>query len=161
MILYACVSYFMYSRFVENPLIDIEAMDPSFLRWFCHTTVGGEPKDSRGRPKAATPTWDRELRLTTPMWAQALQVIGYRRRRPRGAFVESLPMATARYGFLFCRWPWFHSGRTLEASKASEGLRNESDATTVARRLTQSRLHVVTAHWHAPLTVYSTNGVVG
>jgi hypothetical protein len=27
---------FVYSRFVENPLIDPKATNPSFLRWFCH-----------------------------------------------------------------------------------------------------------------------------
>jgi hypothetical protein len=27
---------FVHSRFVENPLIDLEATGPSFLRWFYH-----------------------------------------------------------------------------------------------------------------------------
>jgi hypothetical protein len=36
MVLYACVLCFMQSRFIENPPIDLEAMNPSFLRWFCH-----------------------------------------------------------------------------------------------------------------------------
>jgi transposase InsO family protein len=29
---------FEHSRFVENPRIDLEAMNPSFLRWLCHST---------------------------------------------------------------------------------------------------------------------------
>jgi hypothetical protein len=28
--------YYMHSCFVENPPIDLEVMNPSFLRWFCH-----------------------------------------------------------------------------------------------------------------------------
>jgi hypothetical protein len=34
-ICFVCV--FVHSRFVENPLIDLEAMVPTFLRWVCHT----------------------------------------------------------------------------------------------------------------------------
>jgi hypothetical protein len=32
---------FVHSRFIENPLIDLEAINPSLLRWFCHTWRGG------------------------------------------------------------------------------------------------------------------------
>jgi hypothetical protein len=28
---------FVYSRFIENPLVNLEATNPSFLRWFYHT----------------------------------------------------------------------------------------------------------------------------
>jgi hypothetical protein len=37
MVWYACVMCIMHSLFVENPPIDLEAINPSFLRWFCHT----------------------------------------------------------------------------------------------------------------------------
>jgi hypothetical protein len=37
MVLYASYACLLYSRFVENHLIDLAAMNPSFLRWFCHT----------------------------------------------------------------------------------------------------------------------------
>jgi hypothetical protein len=39
MVLYASYVYFLYSRFVENHLINLEAMNPSFLKWFCHTSL--------------------------------------------------------------------------------------------------------------------------
>jgi hypothetical protein len=28
---------FMHSRFIENPPIDLEVTNPSFLRWFYHS----------------------------------------------------------------------------------------------------------------------------
>jgi hypothetical protein len=27
---------FVHSCFIENPPVDLEAMNPSFMRWFCH-----------------------------------------------------------------------------------------------------------------------------
>jgi hypothetical protein len=36
LILYASYVCLLYFRFVENHPIDLEAMDPLFLRWFCH-----------------------------------------------------------------------------------------------------------------------------
>jgi hypothetical protein len=27
---------FVYSHFIENPPINLEAIDLSFMRWFCH-----------------------------------------------------------------------------------------------------------------------------
>jgi hypothetical protein len=39
MVLYASYVCLMYSRFIENHPIDLEAMSPSFLRWFYHTTI--------------------------------------------------------------------------------------------------------------------------
>jgi hypothetical protein len=32
---------FVYSRFIENPLVDLEASKPSFLMWFCHAHTHG------------------------------------------------------------------------------------------------------------------------
>jgi hypothetical protein len=40
MVLYALYVCFMYSHFIENPSIDLEAANPSFLRWFCHQGGG-------------------------------------------------------------------------------------------------------------------------
>jgi hypothetical protein len=37
MILYASYVCLLYSCFIENHSIDLEAMNPSFLRWFYHT----------------------------------------------------------------------------------------------------------------------------
>jgi hypothetical protein len=37
MVLYAWYVYLMYSHFIKNLPIDLEAMNPSNLRWFCHT----------------------------------------------------------------------------------------------------------------------------
>jgi hypothetical protein len=37
MVLYASYVCLLYSCFIENDLIDLEATNPSFLRWFCHT----------------------------------------------------------------------------------------------------------------------------
>jgi hypothetical protein len=28
---------FVHSRFVENPLFDVEVINSLFLRWFCHS----------------------------------------------------------------------------------------------------------------------------
>jgi hypothetical protein len=39
MILYVSYVCLLYSRFVENQPIDLEAMNPSFLRWFCHMVI--------------------------------------------------------------------------------------------------------------------------
>jgi hypothetical protein len=36
MVVYASYVCFMHPRFTDNPPIDLEAMDPSVLRWFCH-----------------------------------------------------------------------------------------------------------------------------
>jgi hypothetical protein len=36
MVLYASYVCFMHSHFVENPPIDLEVMNPSFLRWLYH-----------------------------------------------------------------------------------------------------------------------------
>jgi hypothetical protein len=37
---------FVYSRFIENPLVCSWATNPSFLRWFCHkVSVAGELND--------------------------------------------------------------------------------------------------------------------
>jgi hypothetical protein len=41
MILYASYVCLLHSRFVDNHPIDLEATNPSFLRWFCH--IGHEP----------------------------------------------------------------------------------------------------------------------
>jgi hypothetical protein len=30
---------FVHSRFIENPLIDLQATNTSFLRWFYHTCL--------------------------------------------------------------------------------------------------------------------------
>jgi hypothetical protein len=30
---------FVHSRFIENPLIDLEVTNPTFLRWFYHTSA--------------------------------------------------------------------------------------------------------------------------
>jgi hypothetical protein len=37
MVLYASYVCLLYFRFIENHLIDLEVMGPSFLRWFCHS----------------------------------------------------------------------------------------------------------------------------
>jgi CRISPR/Cas system-associated endonuclease/helicase Cas3 len=37
MISYALYVCLLHSRFIENHLSDLEAMEPSFLRWFCHS----------------------------------------------------------------------------------------------------------------------------
>jgi hypothetical protein len=37
LVLYAYVSVFAHSHFIENPLIWSWEIDPSFLRWFCHS----------------------------------------------------------------------------------------------------------------------------
>jgi hypothetical protein len=39
MVLYASYVYFMHSCLTENPSIDLEAMNPLFFRWFCHTIL--------------------------------------------------------------------------------------------------------------------------
>jgi hypothetical protein len=39
MVLYACVLCFMHFHFVENPLIDLEAMNSSLLMWFYHMPI--------------------------------------------------------------------------------------------------------------------------
>jgi hypothetical protein len=38
MVLYALYVCLLHFCFVENHPIDLEAMDPSFLRWFCHNS---------------------------------------------------------------------------------------------------------------------------
>jgi hypothetical protein len=38
---FVCV--FVHSRFIENPLIDLEVANPLFLRWFCHTVTETKP----------------------------------------------------------------------------------------------------------------------
>jgi hypothetical protein len=41
---YKCLlCVFVYSRFIENPLVDLEVSKPSFLRWFCHGSEGSNP----------------------------------------------------------------------------------------------------------------------
>jgi hypothetical protein len=45
LVLYASYVCFMHSRFIENHSIDLEAMNTSFLRWFCHTTDGDDPRN--------------------------------------------------------------------------------------------------------------------
>jgi hypothetical protein len=39
MVLYTLYVCLLHSCFIENHPIDLEAMDPSFLRWFCHKGV--------------------------------------------------------------------------------------------------------------------------
>jgi hypothetical protein len=39
----------VHSRFVENPSVDLEVTNPSFLRWFYHTgSAGGGDDDGVG-----------------------------------------------------------------------------------------------------------------
>jgi hypothetical protein len=33
----ACLCVFVHSLFIENPLVNLEVTNLSFLRWFCHT----------------------------------------------------------------------------------------------------------------------------
>jgi hypothetical protein len=40
MILYASYVCLLHSHFVENHPIDLAMMNPSFLRWFCHSGGG-------------------------------------------------------------------------------------------------------------------------
>jgi hypothetical protein len=37
MVLYALFVRLLHSHFIENHAIDLEAMNPSFLRWFYHS----------------------------------------------------------------------------------------------------------------------------
>jgi hypothetical protein len=52
MVLYALYVCLLHSRFIENHPIDLEAMNPSFFRWFYHrekpVVSGGGAKQEEG-----------------------------------------------------------------------------------------------------------------